>query len=218
MAKVEDEGSEMDFKLIKIVQGLCVAVIKVNFQKDDQKKQKEFLYTWNLEKIAQISDNKYTLVGKVEDQIKIIYQEEGKEDQFAIFREIQATNQQIALLTESNQVLIISQGKSKGQMDCRNIYKLNEIEKISAHGHFLALQKEKKPPIAVWQNQDVVEFLNEIGLEDYAFQAKSQKVVGADIEEYDEDYWIINFGIEEPSELQKLRYEISKHKNGRLIK
>ena len=103
-------------------------------------------------------------------------------------------------------------------MECRNIYKLNEIEKISAHGHFLALQKEKRPPIAVWQNEDVVKFLNEIGLEDYAFQAKSQKVVGADIEEYDVYYWIINFGIEEPSELLKLRYEISKHKNGRLIK
>ena len=129
----------MDIKLITIVQGMCVAVVRVKYEKEDQKKQKEFIYTWSLEKIAQISDDKYTLVGKVEDQIKIIYQEENKVDQFAIFRDIQATNQQIALLTESNQVMIISQGKGKGQMECRNIYKLNEIEKISAHGHFLAL-------------------------------------------------------------------------------
>ena len=38
-----------------------------------------------------------------------------------------------------------------------------------------------------------------------------QKITGAMIKDYDEDFWVHNFGIEGVNEHQKLRYEIAKN-------
>lgn len=45
-----------------------------------------------------------------------------------------------------------------------------------------------------------------------------QKITGAQIKDFDEDFWVHNFGIEGVNEHQKLRFEIARNLKGRLIK
>ena len=145
------------------------------------------------------------------------------ENTYGKIKKISSTIYNIILLNNENQIYSIPMTehkkgvKTKLQIPKFKLLfdqKFNDFYSMNcSDNYFILLEKKIIPPFIKWKTEEIYNWFEEMGLDDYLNIIKYKNITGRDIIQGGKDYLIDFMGMQE-DHLNKINYEISTIKNG----
>ncbi len=145
------------------------------------------------------------------------------ENTYGKIKKISSTIYNIILLNNENQIYSIPMTEHKKGVNTKlqiPKFKLLFDQKFNDYysmncsdNYFILLEKKIIPPFIKWKTEEIYNWFEEMGLDDYLNIIKYKNITGRDIIQGGKDYLIDFMGMQE-DHLNKINYEISTIKNG----
>ena len=145
------------------------------------------------------------------------------ENTYGKIKKISSTIYNIILLNNENQIYSIPMTEHKKGVNTKLQIpkfkllfdqKFNDFYSMNcSDNYFILLEKKIIPPFIKWKTEEIYNWFEEMGLDDYLNIIKYKNITGRDIIQGGKDYLIDFMGMQE-DHLNKINYEISTIKNG----